>query len=79
MHPQWKDLFVWTDVANVYVLRSGNSCILFNLGDGSVVDSLQDIGVEQIDSILLTDHHRENCQGFKELELRDTKILASDV
>ena len=79
MHPQWKDLFVWTDVANVYVLRSGNSCILFNLGDGSVVDSLQDIGVEQIDSILLTDHHRENCQGFTELDLRETKVLASEV
>ena len=79
VHPQWKDLFVWTDVANVYVLRSGNSCILFNLGDGSVFDSLQDIGVEQIDSILLTDHHRENCQGFTELDLRETKVLASEV
>ena len=34
------ELFVWTDVCNVYVLRDGKSAVLVDLGDGSVLDHL---------------------------------------
>jgi hypothetical protein len=39
------NLFVWTDTCNVYVLRDGNAALLMDLGDGSVLDHLPEIGV----------------------------------
>jgi glyoxylase-like metal-dependent hydrolase (beta-lactamase superfamily II) len=57
------DVFVWTDTCNVYVLRDGNRALLIDLGDGSVLDALAGIGVEQLEWVLFTHHHREQCQG----------------
>src|SRR5688572_4468087 len=61
------NLFAWTDTCNVYVLRDGDSALLINLGDGSVFDHLGEIGVKQIEWVLFTDHHREQCQGYARL------------
>jgi glyoxylase-like metal-dependent hydrolase (beta-lactamase superfamily II) len=57
------DLFVWTDTCNVYVLRDGPHALLIDLGDGSVLDALGEIGVRDVEWILFTHHHREQCQG----------------
>jgi glyoxylase-like metal-dependent hydrolase (beta-lactamase superfamily II) len=57
------NLFLWQDTCNVYVLRDGDGALLINLGDGSVLDHLTEIGVKQVDWVLFTDHHREQCQG----------------
>src|SRR5436190_6575753 len=62
------DLYVWTDTCNVYVLRDGDSALLIDLGDGSVLGHLAEIGVKQVDWVLFTDHHREQCQGFPKLK-----------
>ncbi len=67
-------LFQWTDTCNVYVLRDGNAALLINLGDGSVLSKLPEIGVQQVEQVVFTDHHRENCQGFEQLDRRVTKI-----
>src|SRR6187455_655992 len=70
-HP---DLYVWTDTCNVYVIRDGESALLIDLGDGSVLDHLADIGVRQVDWVLFTHHHREQCQGAPKLKGRNAKI-----
>jgi glyoxylase-like metal-dependent hydrolase (beta-lactamase superfamily II) len=62
------NLFVWTDTCNVYVLREGNAALLIDLGDGSVLDHLAEIGVKRVDWVLFTHHHREQCQGFAKLQ-----------
>ncbi len=62
------DLFVWTDTCNVFVLRDGETAVLIDLGDGSVLDQLGKIGVRQIDWVLFTHHHREQCQGVPRLK-----------
>ena len=62
------NLFVWTDTCNVYVLRDGEAAILIDLGDGSVLDKLPEIGVKRIEWVLFTHHHREQCQGAWRLE-----------
>jgi glyoxylase-like metal-dependent hydrolase (beta-lactamase superfamily II) len=75
------DLFCWTDTCNVYVLRSGRSAILIDLGDGSVLEKLSDIGVDAVDWVLFTHHHREQCQGGAKLKAwreRGTKIAAPE-
>lgn len=72
------DLFVWTDTCNVYVLRDSDAAILINLGDGSVLDHLQEIGVKRVEWILFTDHHREQCQGAPRLKGTGTKVAAPE-
>jgi len=72
------DLFVWTDTCNVYVLRDGDAALLIDLGDGSVLDRLPDIGVKRVEWVLFTHHHREQCQGAPRLAGRGVKIAAPE-
>jgi len=62
------DVFVWTDTCNVYVVRAGDAALLIDLGDGSVLDQLPSIGVETVEWVLFTHHHREQCQGASRLQ-----------
>lgn len=73
---RFPDLFCWNDVCNVYVLRDGNEALLMNLGDGSILDHLASIGVNKISWLLLTDHHREQCQGLEKIDRKITKVAA---
>ena len=73
------DLFAWTDTCNVYVLRDGDAALLVNLGDGSVLEHLSEIGVKRVEWVLFTDHHREQNQGASKLgpwRERGTKVAA---
>jgi len=71
------DLFVWTDVCNVYVLRDGDAAMLIDVGDGSVLEHLGEIGVRRIEWVLLTHHHREQCQGHPQLRAWQPQVAAS--
>src|SRR5438046_1927998 len=62
------DLFLWSDTCNVYVLRDGDAALLIDLGDGSVLEHLHEIGVKKIEWVLFTHHHREQCQGAARLK-----------
>ncbi len=70
------DLFVWTDTCNVHVLRDGDAALLIDLGDGSVLSHLADIGVKRVEWLLLTHHHREQCQGIERIDRTVTKVAA---
>ncbi len=72
------DLFVWTDTCNVYVLRDGDSAVLIDFGDGSVVDHLKEIGIRKVEWVLLTHHHREQLQGTGRVDRSRTKIAAPE-
>jgi glyoxylase-like metal-dependent hydrolase (beta-lactamase superfamily II) len=70
------DLFLWTDTCNVYVLRDGDAALLIDLGDGTVLDHLADIGVLRVDWVLFTHHHREQNLGAPRLQGTGTRIAA---
>jgi glyoxylase-like metal-dependent hydrolase (beta-lactamase superfamily II) len=70
------NLFVWTDTCNVYVLRDGETALLVDLGDGSVLEHLDEIGVKRVEWVLLTHHHREQCQGLGGVDRDVTKVAA---
>jgi len=72
------ELFVWTDTCNVYVLRDGDAALLIDLGDGSVLDHLGEIGVRNVEWVLFTHHHREQCQGAPRLKGSRTKLAAPE-
>jgi glyoxylase-like metal-dependent hydrolase (beta-lactamase superfamily II) len=67
-------LYQWQDTCNVFVLRDGDAALLINLGNGSVLSRLADIGVAKVEWALFTDHHRENCQGAEFLNRQITKV-----
>lgn len=72
------DLYRSSDTCNVYILRHENAALLINLGDGSVIDRMAELDNAAIDSVLLTDHHRENCQGIERLRGSGTKVSIPD-
>lgn len=75
------NLFIWTDTCNVHVLRDGDASLLINLGDGSVLEHLAEIGVKRVEWVLFTDHHREQTQGASKLgpwRERGTKVAAPE-
>lgn len=72
------DLFLWSDTCNVYVLRDGDAALLIDLGDGSVLDHLKEIGVSRVEWVLFTHHHREQCQGHPKLKGTGAKIACSE-
>jgi glyoxylase-like metal-dependent hydrolase (beta-lactamase superfamily II) len=73
------DLFSWTDTCNVYVLRDGDAALLIDLGDGSVLDHLGEIGVKRVEWVLFTHHHREQCQGGAKLAATGAKVATSAI
>jgi len=76
---QCPNLYCWTDTCNVYVLKHGNAAILIDLGDGSVLSHLAEIGVTQIDWVLFTHHHREQCQGFGVLKGKNVSVIPASL
>jgi glyoxylase-like metal-dependent hydrolase (beta-lactamase superfamily II) len=70
------DIYLWMDTCNVYVLCQGDSAVLIDFGDGSVLDHLAEIGVKQVEWVLFTHHHREQCQGFARLKASGARIAA---
>ncbi|MBI3682282.1 MAG: MBL fold metallo-hydrolase [Acidobacteria bacterium] len=58
-----ESLWVFADTCNVYVVRAGNRCVLIDFGSGKILDHLREMGVTQVDWVLHTHHHRDQCQG----------------
>ena len=58
------------------MLKHDDRALLINLGDGSVLEHLAEIGVKQVDWVLFADHHREQCQGTSKLDRQATQVAA---
>jgi len=63
------------DTCAVYVLTSGERAVLVDLGGGAVLDAVGELGVQKIDWVLFTHHHRDQCSGHRLLP-RDARIAA---
>lgn len=70
------NLYLWTDTSNVWILRDGDSALLIELGDGSVLEHLAEIGVKRVEWVLFADHHREGLQGHARIDHRVTQVAA---
>ena len=73
------DVFIWSDTCNVYVIRDQDAAILIDLGDGSVLDHLSEVGVRRVEWVLFTHHHREQCQGAPRLRGIGAKVAGPEV
>jgi glyoxylase-like metal-dependent hydrolase (beta-lactamase superfamily II) len=67
-HPRFRrlldHLYSFEDTCTVYVVRSGNEAVLIDFGSGDVLDHLDTIGIERVTDVLITHHHRDQCQGL---------------
>jgi glyoxylase-like metal-dependent hydrolase (beta-lactamase superfamily II) len=68
------NLFLFADTCNVYVVRDGSRCVLIDFGSGKILDHLSALGITQVDWILHTHHHRDQCQGDHKAIERNIQI-----
>jgi glyoxylase-like metal-dependent hydrolase (beta-lactamase superfamily II) len=65
LHTISENLFRFEDTCNVYVVKNGSHAVLIDFGSGRVLDHLGELDITQVDWILHTHHHRDQCQGDK--------------
>jgi len=68
------DLCRFDDCCNVYVLKHGRQAILIDFGSGRVLDHLSEIGVNRVQWVVHTHHHREQCQGDPLLKRKGIRL-----
>ena len=56
------------DTVNVGVIRSHDKALLIGSGDGAILEAAKSLGINSIDWVLYTDHHRDQCEGAARLK-----------
>jgi glyoxylase-like metal-dependent hydrolase (beta-lactamase superfamily II) len=59
-----KNLYVYEDTCQVYVVKNGAEAVLIDFGSGEVLDRLTEIGIQRVVAVLMTHHHRDQGQGL---------------
>ncbi|HEY3080100.1 MAG TPA: MBL fold metallo-hydrolase [Chloroflexota bacterium] len=62
------------DVCNVYLIKRGERAILIDSGTGLAAEVLEHVGVKQVDWVLHTHFHRDQCDGTPALARRGAKV-----
>ncbi|MCC6586825.1 MAG: MBL fold metallo-hydrolase [Bryobacterales bacterium] len=68
------NLYRFEDTCSVYIVKSGTRAVLIDFGSGKVLDHLNRMGITQVDWILHTHHHRDQCQGDHKAAARKIAI-----
>ena len=68
------NLYMFKDACNVFIVKQGDRATLIDFGTGDVLEKLSEIGVRQIDRVLVTHHHRDQVQGLCDLKNYDFKV-----
>lgn len=72
------EIYLWQDTCNVYILRDGDEALMIDIGDGGALEQLGGIGVRRLAWVLLTHHHREQCQGHPKLRAWQPQVAAPE-
>jgi glyoxylase-like metal-dependent hydrolase (beta-lactamase superfamily II) len=71
-------LYRFTDTCNVYLLVDGQAGLLIDAGSGAVLDNLEETGVEQVEWVLHTHHHRDQCWGTPRLREHGAQVAVPE-
>src|SRR3954464_5945217 len=58
------ELALVQDTCNVWVLKTGRDAVCVDFGAGTVLDRLDELGVDRITDVLVTHAHRDGVQGL---------------
>lgn len=61
------NVFLYEDTCSVYIVRNQNRAILIDFGSGEVRKEFSGLGIDRIEAVLLTHHHRDQLQGLMEV------------
>lgn len=67
-------LVVHHGVVNTGIIQAGQRALLIDCGSGHVEATLRELGVEQVDGILFTHHHRDQASGVASAAARGAWI-----
>lgn len=56
-------LYQLDDTCNVYLVKDGDAGLLIDSGSGAILDHLSTAGVQNLEWVLHTHHHRDQCAG----------------
>jgi len=71
-----ENLYLFEDCCNVYIVKQGRRAALVDFGSGDVLRALASIGVEKVDQVLVTHHHRDQVQGLADMQERPFPVVA---
>ena len=71
-------LYCLTDTCNVYVLVDGDDALLIDAGSGAIVECLAEVGVERVEWVLHTHHHRDQCSGTPRLHEHGARVAVPE-
>ena len=66
------------DTCNVYALVDDDAALVIDAGSGLVVDTLTQLGVDRIEWVLHTHHHRDQCWGTPRLQEQGAKVAVPE-
>src|SRR5262249_25501208 len=72
------NLYWYRDTCNVYLLKRGERGLLVDFGSGGVLEHLAEAGVREVEWVLHTHHHRDQCQGDSLLAARGIPIAVAE-
>src|SRR3954454_25265161 len=58
------ELALVQDTCNVWVLKTGRDAVYVDFGAATVLDRLDELGVDRITDVLVTHYHRDGVQGL---------------
>jgi glyoxylase-like metal-dependent hydrolase (beta-lactamase superfamily II) len=67
-------LWIYPGPINVGILRDGRKALLIDCGDGAVAGRLGELGVNSVDLLIFTHHHRDQACGAPPFVAAGTKI-----
>ncbi|PAQ08909.1 MBL fold metallo-hydrolase [Mesorhizobium temperatum] len=71
-------LWAFRDTCNVYILKSGAECLLIDAGSGAVLQHLHTIGIDRVDWVIHTHHHRDQCWGTPLIQSTGAQIAVPE-
>lgn len=58
------NLYCMEDSCNVYLIKKDDRAVLIDFGTGCILDTLAELGVRQVEAVLITHHHRDQAEGL---------------
>ena len=71
-------LYRVADTCNVYMIVEEDGALLIDAGSGTVVEHLNEVEVRQVEWVLHTHHHRDQCSGTPRLREHGSRVAVPE-